>query len=95
MGKFPRKVTGYLCDECDHFSEDKDSFERVECYDLDSTDYGLIPTEDANTELRVVMAYRCPECNELFEDLTEVDRWQCVECDEIHEEREDAYGCCE
>jgi len=28
MGKFPRKVTGYLCPECEEFYEDEDEAEE-------------------------------------------------------------------
>jgi hypothetical protein len=27
-------------------------------------------------------------------DIEEVERWQCVTCDEIHEDKDDAYNCC-
>ena len=27
--------------------------------------------------------------------VTQVERWQCVECEELYEDRDDAYHCCE
>jgi len=64
MGKFPKKVVGFIVSDVNFDDESK--------YD---TEQDAIDSVDIEIE--------------------EFDRWQCIECDEIHDEREDAYSCCD
>ena len=64
LGKFPRKVKGWIVS------------------DVDFDDEQIFDTEH-EAELSVDIT------------ISEVERWQCVDCNEVWEERDEAYSCCE
>lgn len=93
MGKFPRKVIGYKCEECDIIREDKEDFKTIEVFYTKDVLDDLTRKED----LEEVDCYECPECQALIAegDLLESEMWECVDCEEKYEDRDEAYHCCE
>lgn len=97
MGKFPRKVEGYTCPECEEFIKTMDECTEVEVYEKDDFDDDrFIKVNDVDGMVSKTVK-ECPHCDALLEDydFDHAIRYECFECEELHDERYDAQTCCD